>query len=215
MPEKSAISSLPKVLVIDDEKLLRNSIKKILERANLYVETAMDYLSAKQAVDEKDFDLLLVDIVLPKMSGLQMVEKLQKESGLKSQIIFFTGEPNLENAIHAIRLGATDYLEKPVNPPVLLDAVQRALNRGRYLVEISKEQIKHKVTISNNLDIGLSTGIGDDVKPELEDCVEKTHKALVELKKKFGDSFTEEQRDLLNQIAKSNSRIMKLLKQTE
>jgi len=203
------------ILVIDDEKLLRNSIKKILERANLYVETAMDYLTAKQAIEAMGYDLLLVDIVLPKMTGLQMIEKLQKESGLKSQIIFFTGEPNLENAIQAIRLGATDYLEKPVNPTVLLEAVQRALNRGRYLVEMSKDKVKHKVTISSNLDVGLSSGIGEDVKPELEDCVEKTHKALVELKKKYGESFNEDQKELLNQIAKSNSRVNKLLRQPE
>ena len=111
--------SKAKILIIDDEIGLRDSLKRIVEKSGFIAETAMDFASAKKIVSKFKFDLFLVDLILPKMNGIQLMTRLKEEFEITGAILFFTGEPNLETCIEAIRLGALDYLEKPVEPSVL------------------------------------------------------------------------------------------------
>ncbi len=198
------------ILVIDDERLLRKSLKKILEKAGFYVETALDYQSAKARVKEQNFDLLLVDIILPKVNGLQLIEKLQGEiEGFSSSVIFFTGEPNLESSVKALRLGALEYLEKPVPRKNLISAIRNVLKKRNY-------QIKNAPSVKKTLDLDEDF-FEEDQEEEISDLMAKTqnqlqeiYQALAELKEKYGDSFNEDQRRLLNVIAKNNNEMRKI-----
>ena len=211
----STKTAQPKVLVIDDEQLLRNSIKKILERAGFYVETALDYQTAQKCVENLQFDLILIDVVLPKMSGISLIEKLQQQYELNAAIIFITGEPNLETAVNAIRVGANDYLEKPINRSELVEAIKRAMKNRQHEIQII-EKSKNKTfglndTFLNTEDIGFDDESIETVLKSLEEM----HQALLELKKKWGKDFNEEQRKLLNILAKNQSQMSKTLHKME
>ena len=203
------------ILIIDDEKSLRKSIKIILEKAGFYCETAYDYTSAKKAVENLKFDLILADIILPDMNGVKLISKLQDELELSAAVIFITGEPSLETASQAIRVGASDYLEKPASRTVLLDSIKRTLIRREHQISIkTKEGIK-AITLNDSFLAMEKYSIPEDLKNEIQESVNIMHESLLTLKNKYGESFTEEQRDLLNQIAQGNGILKKILKKLE
>ena len=199
-----------KILVIDDEKILRESVKKIVEKIGFIAETAMDFPSAKKIVSQFKFDLFLVDIILPKMNGIQLMTRLKQEFDIDGGIIFFTGEPNLETCIEAVRLGAYDYLEKPVDRSDLIEAIKQALLRRNHEIKILKEAPKKEFIIN---DSALLDEMKIDVKTlnKLEKVKDETHKILLNLKNKYGKEFNDEQRNLLNEIVQNNSKLKKII----
>jgi DNA-binding NtrC family response regulator len=215
MSEEDILQNQAKVLIIDDERLLRQSIKKILEKTGFYCETAMDYPSAKKSIENLKFDLILVDIVLPKMSGIHLITNLKKEYELNAAIIFITGEPNLETAVRAMRIGASDYLEKPVSRNVLVESIKRSLIQRKQQLKIIKEDGAKTITLDESFLNPSQESIGPQVAEKFENSVLKTHDALVQLKKKYGDNFNEDQRTLLNIIAQNNTAMKKLLRKLE
>ena len=204
--------SKAKILVIDDEKVLRESVKKIVEKIGFLAETAMDFPSAKKLVSQFKFDLFLVDIILPKMNGIQLMTKLKQEFNLEGGIIFFTGEPNLETCVGAIRLGAYDYLEKPVDPSELIEAIKQVLIKKKHDIKILEETPKKKFIID---DSALLEGkkIDDKMLETLEKVKNSNHKILLNLKNKYGTDFNDEQRDLLNKIVENNSKLKKIIEE--
>jgi len=204
--------SKAKILVIDDEKVLRESVKKIVEKIGFLAETAMDFPSAKKLVSQFKFDLFLVDIILPKMNGIQLMTKLKQEFDLEGGIIFFTGEPNLETCVGAIRLGAYDYLEKPVDPSELIEAIKQVLIKRKHDIKILEETPKKEFIID---DSALLEGknIDDKTLETLEKVKNSNHKILLKLKNKYGKEFNDEQRDLLNKIVENNSKLKKIIEE--
>jgi len=204
--------SKAKILVIDDEKVLRESVKKIVEKIGFLAETAMDFPSAKKLVSQFKFDLFLVDIILPKMNGIQLMTKLKQEFDLEGGIIFFTGEPNLETCVGAIRLGAYDYLEKPVDPSELIEAIKQVLIKRKHDIKILEETPKKEFIID---DSALLEGkkIDDKMLETLEKVKNSNHKILLKLKNKYGTDFNDEQRDLLNKIVENNSKLKKIIEE--
>jgi DNA-binding response OmpR family regulator len=202
--------SKAKILVIDDEKVLRMSVKKIVEKMGFLAETAMDFPSAKKMVSQFKFDLFLVDIILPKMNGIQLMTKLKQEFDLDGGIIFFTGEPNLETCIGAIRLGAYDYLEKPVDPSELIEAIKQVLLRKKHKIKILEESPKKEFIIDESV-LLKEKKIDDKTLKTLENVKNSTHKILLKLKKNYGKEFNDEQRDLLNKIVENNSKLKKII----
>jgi DNA-binding response OmpR family regulator len=213
--EQSNLQNQAKILIIDDERFLRQSVKKILERAGFYCETALDYSSAKKCLENLKFDLILADIVLPKMNGIEMISKLQEEFEMNSAIIFITGEPNLKTCTKAIRIGASDYLEKPVSRDVLNNAIKRVLIKRKHELNYLENGSQKSITLNKNFLVPETQGPGVDLTSKLKQPIENMHQSLVKLKKKFGDSFNEEQRALLNNIAQNNSSLKKLIKKFE
>ena len=212
--DESQIQTKGKILVIDDERLLLQSIQKILEKAGFYVETASDFSSAKKRVKGLTFDLLLTDIVLPKMNGLKLIEKLQQDCDFEAAIIFITGEPNLETCEQAIKLGAADYLEKPVDRVHLLEAVKNALLHKKHTLLIYEGEKPITITLSSDFLNVRGTGINTEQKKVLNTNLQKIHDALSTLKKRFGEEFTEDQRELLNIIAQNSLQLKKILKKS-
>ncbi|MFC2172784.1 HD domain-containing phosphohydrolase [Acidobacteriota bacterium] len=104
---------MTRVLVVDDEKGMRTTLRQFLEKEGHVVETAEDAEKAFQILDEKEFDVVLADIIMPKISGVELLESIQKASP-ELKVILITGEPTVETAAKAVREGAFDYLVKPV-----------------------------------------------------------------------------------------------------
>lgn len=151
-----------RILVIDDEKSIRVTLQKILERENFEVETARDFQSVKTILDAENpnFDLLLVDLVLPKTNGIDIVKYFNEKYDFDIPVIFLTGEPNLDSAINALRLGAYDYIEKPIQKPKLLEVIEYALKRKMSEDSIQDKRMAHKMEQKmKGLEKGLQSGI--------------------------------------------------------
>jgi len=116
----------PRVLVIDDDKLIRAFLKSALRLREYETETAGDCDQAKNLLAEKNFDLILCDINLPGMSGSEFLP-FCKTNYPNTEIILITGQPGIDDAVHAVKDGAFDYLPKPISPEKLYDRVKEAL----------------------------------------------------------------------------------------
>lgn len=122
--------NLVKILIVDDEAELRHNIAGILratiDNLSLQLEEASDGEQALEKVRNDDFDLVLMDVKMPKLTGLEALEKI-KEHNPSTFVVLMTAHSNLNDAVAAIREGAYDYLEKPVHSQKLVDLVHKAL----------------------------------------------------------------------------------------
>lgn len=116
----------PSVLVIDDEESIRYTFESFLSDEGYAVLTAQSFDEALAIIDHTVFDVIFVDILLGGKSGIDIVREV-KRRGLSSPIVMITGYPNIETASEAVRLGAFDYLPKPVKQDRLLSVSRLAL----------------------------------------------------------------------------------------
>ena len=148
---------MAKILVIDDERPIRSTLKEILEFEKFKVDTAEDGEEGFAKAKAGKFDLILCDIKMPKLDGIELLQKLQ-EINYESPIVMISGHGNIETAVEAIKIGAFDFIAKPLDLNRLLVTVRNALDRNE-LVEETKE-LKKKVYKSKLNDIiGESEGI--------------------------------------------------------
>jgi len=115
------------VLVVEDEELLRDVIKDYFEGANYEVTEAGDGLEALELADSKDFDLILLDIMLPKLDGFSVCRKIRKTKSVP--IIMMTARGEEEDKLTGYELGADDYVTKPFSPKVLLAKANALIKR--------------------------------------------------------------------------------------
>jgi len=108
-----------KVLIIDDEAILRSTLSRILESAGCETRAAEDGYDAFTLLEEQTFDLVYLDIQLPEMNGLLVLKEIRQRQP-KLPVILLTGYGSVQSAIEALRLGASDYLLKPLDPDVLV-----------------------------------------------------------------------------------------------
>lgn len=113
------------ILVVDDEQDLRKQILTILTSRGYQVDEAFDGQDAAEKLEKKAYPLVLCDVRMPRMDGLQLLQHIQARE-YSSTIALITAHGNIREAIEAIREGAFDYVEKPINEQVLIDLVQRA-----------------------------------------------------------------------------------------
>jgi len=128
-----------KVLVIDDEKIVLDSVKKILSVENFDVEGS---LSSKKGLDlaiSKDYDIVLVDIRMPEIGGMRVLRDIKRAKPYLP-VMIITGYATVQSAVQAMKLGAVDYIEKPFTPEQLADAVKSALE-----VAATKEPEEQKI----------------------------------------------------------------------
>jgi DNA-binding NtrC family response regulator len=138
---------MPKILVIEDEAAIRRVLGKILREENdtYSVDEAEDGLDGLEKIKADDYDLVLCDIKMPKMDGVEVLEAVKK---FKPEIPFvmISGHGDLETAINTMRLGAFDYISKPPDLNRLLNTVRNALDRKVLVVE--NKMLKKKVSKS-------------------------------------------------------------------
>jgi len=148
---------MPKILIIEDEAAIRRVLKKIISEENetYEVEEAEDGLKGIEMISKSDFDLVLCDIKMPKMDGVEVLEKVKN---LKPEIpiVMISGHGDLDTAVNTMRLGAFDYISKPPDLNRLLNTVRNALDRKELVVE--NKLLKKKVSKKYDM-IGESEGI--------------------------------------------------------
>ena len=145
---------MPKILVIEDEAAIRRVLIKILSEENdsYKVEEAEDGLQGIEKVKNDDYDLILCDIKMPKMDGVEVLEAVKK---IKPEIpmVMISGHGDLETAINTMRLGAFDYISKPPDLNRLLNTVRNALDKKQLVVEnkiLKKKVSKNYEMIGNS-----------------------------------------------------------------
>ncbi|MCK5422089.1 MAG: sigma-54-dependent Fis family transcriptional regulator, partial [Deltaproteobacteria bacterium] len=116
------------ILVVDDERIMQDSCSRILKKEGYKVIVADCGEGAIEEFDRKSFDLVLLDLKMPGMKGIETLSRL-KELDPGVTILIMTGYPSIETAVKAIKLGAYDYITKPFTPDVLRIAINRALER--------------------------------------------------------------------------------------
>ncbi len=114
------------ILVVDDEATMRRSLADILRLEGYRVQTAASGEEAILQIKEELYDLILLDLKMPGMGGIEVL-RFKAETSPDSQVILLTAHGSLESAIEALRLGAQDYLLKPSSPETILASVARAL----------------------------------------------------------------------------------------
>ncbi|HSI70768.1 MAG TPA: sigma-54 dependent transcriptional regulator [Gillisia sp.] len=135
---------MAKILIIEDEAAIRRVLVKILseENKNYEVEEAEDGLVGVEKVKDMDFDLVLCDIKMPKMDGIEVLEAIKK---IKPEIpvVMISGHGDLDTAVNTMKMGAFDYISKPPDLNRLLNTVRNALDRKELVVENTR--LKKKV----------------------------------------------------------------------
>ena len=148
---------MSKILIIEDEAAIRRVLTKIIsEESDAYqVEEAEDGLHGIEKIKDNDYDLVLCDIKMPKMDGVEVLEKAKK---IKPEIPFvmISGHGDLDTAVNTMRLGAFDYISKPPDLNRLLNTVRNALDRKVLVVE--NKRLKKKVSKNYEM-IGESDAI--------------------------------------------------------
>ena len=118
-----------RILVVDDEKLLVKGVKFNLENEGYEVECAYDGASAVELARNGRFDLIILDVMMPHFSGLEVCRRVREDSSVP--ILFITALSQEENALAGFRAGADDYITKPFSFPVLVAKAQAILRRSR------------------------------------------------------------------------------------
>ncbi len=116
---------MSKVLIVDDEKSMRITLAEFLKKEDFEVDVASDAFMALQMLSMAEYDIIITDIIMPKISGIELLQKIREKS-LTIQIIIMTGEPTVDTAVKAVQSGANDYLTKPINKDIFLKTVRHA-----------------------------------------------------------------------------------------
>ncbi len=139
---------MPKILVIDDERSIRNTLKDVLEYEKYEVDLAEEGISGIALFTQGSYDAVLCDIKMAKMDGIEVLQKLQEHSA-DVPVIMISGHGNIDTAVDAIRKGAFDFLEKPLDLNRLLITIRNALERGSLITQtkVLKKQVSKKFEI--------------------------------------------------------------------
>ncbi len=118
------------VLVVDDEEVIAHACRRIFTRQGFQVDANTDARQGLAMALEKDYEIILLDIKMPNMDGIQFLEELRRNRS-ETPVLIITGYPSIPNAAAAMRLGACDYVTKPFTPEEITSAVQRVLATRR------------------------------------------------------------------------------------
>jgi len=134
-----------KILVIDDERSIRNTLKEILEYENYKVESVESGRQALALIDKNDFDLVFCDIKMPEMDGIEVLKEIEN---LKPEIpvIMISGHGNIETAVESIKFGAYDFIQKPLDLNRILVTIKNATDKTALVAEtkVLKKKVSKK-----------------------------------------------------------------------
>lgn len=154
---------MAKILIVDDEKSIRNTLREILEYESYEVEEAADGKEAMSFIQKQKYDLVLLDIKMPKMDGMEVLDKtLEQYPDLP--VIMISGHATIESAVEAVKKGAFDFITKPPDLNRLLITIRNALDKSDLITET--KELKRKVTKTRDI-IGESQAI-QDIKDTIE-----------------------------------------------
>ncbi len=132
------------VLLIDDEEQFLKVLEERLETRGLKVNTATSGEDALALVDDRNFDAIILDLAMPGIDGIETL-RLLKEKNPDLEIIMLTGHATVQKGIEAMKLGAEDFLEKPVDLSVLLKRISEAKNKRILILEKKSQEAINKI----------------------------------------------------------------------
>src|SRR5688572_6305963 len=142
---------MAKILVIDDQQSIRKTLREILEYESFEVDEAEDGQKGFDMFNKETYDLILSDIKMPKLDGIEFLDKVMASANPDVPIIMISGHGNIDTAVDAIKKGAYDYISKPVDLNRLLVTVRNAMEKKSLVVET--KQLKKKVNKSKTREI--------------------------------------------------------------
>lgn len=128
VPSDRAPRDTLRVLVVDDEKNIRLTVKEALTGMDLTIDTASDGAEALAMLDESTYWLMLLDIKMPGIDGMEVLRRLRK-AGSEVRVVMITAHGTIANAVEAMKLGAVDFLQKPFTPQDIRSLVTRVMDR--------------------------------------------------------------------------------------
>ncbi|MBP6387158.1 MAG: sigma-54-dependent Fis family transcriptional regulator [Pseudarcicella sp.] len=146
---------MPSILIVDDEKAIRSALRDILEYEGYKVEEATDGEQGLECITNNDYDVVLCDIKMPKLEGMDLLLKAS-DLGKSAQFIMISAFGNVENAVEATKRGAFDFIQKPPDLNRLLVTVRNAMDKGK--LEVETKVLKKRVFKINDI-IGQSDAI--------------------------------------------------------
>jgi two-component system, NtrC family, nitrogen regulation response regulator NtrX len=157
---------MPKILVIEDEAAIRRVLVKILAEENdkYEVDEAADGVEGLEKIKKEDYDLVLCDIKMPKMDGIEVLETIKKTKP-EIPVVMISGHGDIDTAVNTMRIGAFDYISKPPDLNRLLNTVRHALDKKELLLE--NKLLKKKVNRNYEI-IGESPPIS-----KIKDLIDK------------------------------------------
>lgn len=162
------------ILVIDDEKAIRKALNEILSFEGFKVDEAADGMEGLKKIEEQNYDCILCDIKMPKLDGIEVLEKAQ---ALKPDIPFIviSGHGNIETAVDAVKKGAYDYISKPPDLNRLLITLRNAMDKKVLVAET--KQLRRKVAKSSEM-IGSSAAM-ENIKTTIEKVAPTDARVLI------------------------------------
>lgn len=159
---------MSRILVIDDERSIRNTLKDILEYEKYQVDLAEDGPKGLDKLKSNEYDVVLCDIKMPGMDGIEVLDKIQA-SDADMPVVMISGHGNIDTAVEAIKKGAFDFIEKPLDLNRLLITIRNAMDKSSLVTEtrILKKKVNKKYEI-----IGKSEAIQKVI--EMADRVSRT-----------------------------------------
>ena len=151
------------VLVVDDEEPFRVLMESELSRIGLAVRCVKSGEEVLPVLAERDVDVILLDLKMPGLGGMETLKRI-KESGVAAEVILLTGHPDIDDAIQAMKLGAYDYLIKPVR----LSEVEEVLKRADEKKRLRQENVALKVMVAQREGAPLILGEGSAIRSLLE-----------------------------------------------
>ena len=197
---------MARIILIEDERLLLKTLTRFLEVEGHEVRAVG---SAQELGDDLScgrFDLLISDIFMPGFSGIDVLRKLM-ESGCQEPIVLMTGEPNVDTAAEAVRLGAFDYLTKPVTQDKLLELVSRAMRQHDLVKQRDEARQREMALLRNLAQIGEQSSV---LTHEIRAPISGLHHALSAV----ADRLSMDQAVLIEEMIQRLERIEDLLNST-
>lgn len=148
-----------KILIVDDEESIRDGCQQVLSRRGYQVDTTGDALKGLKMASQNTYDVILLDVRMPEMDGLQILKKLKGEKNITAKIIIITGYGTIPMAVEAMRNGAFNFLTKPYSAGELREAVEEALKKSERDESVEK-------------DLAVLIGVSDYMK-ELKESLKK------------------------------------------
>jgi DNA-binding NtrC family response regulator len=134
---------MEKVLLVDDEKEFLEIMAERMEARDMNVTTTTSPKDALKKAEEDNYDAIILDLMMPEMDGLETLKKL-KQNNPELQVILLTGHATVEKGVQAMKLGATDLLEKPADLKILTEKIKKAHTKKMVLVQKkTEEKIRH------------------------------------------------------------------------
>ncbi|MBQ1912743.1 MAG: sigma-54-dependent Fis family transcriptional regulator, partial [Bacteroidales bacterium] len=123
-----------KILIVDDERAIRYSLKEILEMENYQVEAAENGKEGLEKAEKEKYDAILCDIKMPEMDGTEVLAKLI-EDGVESPVVMISGHADISTAVDCIKKGAFDFIEKPLDLNRILITLKNATDKAKLVTQ--------------------------------------------------------------------------------